>query len=496
MHTRSRPPRFVAVLLVLLLAPGAALAKPIDAKAVDAVVQEALKTWQVPGAAVAIVHGDDVYLQGYGVREQGSDSRVTPDTIFAIGSCTKAFTTTALAILADDGKLSWDDPVRKHVAFFRLKDPLADRDVTLRDLVCHRTGMSRHDLLWYRAPWDLEETVRRIGFVEPTHSFRSTYEYNNVMYIAAGLAVTSAAKVPWNEFVQRRIFDPLGMNAVFTSLAAQKVPDHASPHLRAGADKVQVIPWYNDDNQVRASGSIKASARDMSQWVRLQLGGGAVNGKRIVSEAGLKETHTPQIVRPLAPALARAMESTQGSYGLGWTLMDYRGRFLVEHGGSVDGFRAQTTLVPKASVAVVVLCNLGLSDFPITVSRGVLDQVLGLESKDWNAILRKTGPAAPTRLPKRQPGTKPSRELDAYAGAFEHPGYGRLTVARKGEALALAWSSFKLALEHHHYDTFATRTEDPRERTRVGGQPVVFRLGADGEVTGLRFLGQEFNKKQ
>src|SRR6266536_3608366 len=225
-------PLLVSLLLVfLLVVPAGAREPAADAAAIDAVVNQALQRWHVPGCAVAIVKGERiVYLKGYGVKELGKADRVTPDTLFGIGSCTKAVTATAIALLVEEKKMGWDDPVRKHVPFFRLSDPLADRDVTLRDLLCHRSGLSRHEYLWYRAPWSLEETVRRIGHVEPTHSFRSRYEYNNIAYITLGLAIGSASGMPWNEFVQKRLFTPLGMTGVgFSRSAALKAPDHASP---------------------------------------------------------------------------------------------------------------------------------------------------------------------------------------------------------------------------------------------------------------------------
>jgi len=284
-------------LLGALALPAAAPAQAVDAAAVDRVVQDALKAWEVPGAAVAIVRDDKVvYLKGHGVRELGGKP-VTPDTVFAIASLTKAFTTTAMAMLVDEGKMKWDDPVRKHVPFFRLADPLADQGVTLRDLVCHRTGVGRHDLLWLKAPWTLEDTVRRVAFVPPTFAFRSAYEYNNIMYIAAGLAVAKAAASPWQDVVRRRIFEPLGMTgAVFTRSEVRKTPDHASPHRRDKDGKLRTIEWYDDDHQVRASGSIKASARDLARWVRFQLGDGTFEGKRLLSARGLAETHMPQTV--------------------------------------------------------------------------------------------------------------------------------------------------------------------------------------------------------
>src|SRR5712692_3088429 len=297
---------------------------------IDALMQEALQTWQVPGASVAVVQGDEViYLKGFGVREQGRDEPVTPETLFAIGSTTKAVTTTAMAMLVDDGKIGWDDPVRKHLPFFRLADPLADENVTLRDLVCHRTGLSRHDMLWYGSPWGREEIVRRIAQVKLDKSFRSTYQYQNIMYLAAGLAVGAASNSTWEEFVQERILDPLGMTgANFSTTVAEKAPDHATPH-RKKEETIEGIPWRNLDN-VAPAGSINAGVRDMSRWVRFQLGGGTFEGKPLLSAANLAETHTPQMVMRMDDNQKFLLpETTQVSYGLGWAISDYRGQLLI-----------------------------------------------------------------------------------------------------------------------------------------------------------------------
>ncbi|HKB41699.1 MAG TPA: serine hydrolase, partial [Gemmataceae bacterium] len=412
--------------------------------------------------------------------------------------CTKAMTATAIALLVDEHKMSWDDSVRKHVPFFRLSDPLADRDVTLRDLLCHRTGLSRHEYLWYRAPWSLEQTVRRVGHVELTHSFRSRYEYNNIAYITLGLAIGSASEMPWNEFVQKRLFTPLGMTGVvFSRSAALKAPDHASAHALSATGKVEVIPWYDDDKQVRASGSVKAGVRDLSRWLRFQLNDGEWEGKQLVSRAALLETRRPQIVTPILEPLETEVDTTQSSYGLGWRIHDYRGHLLVLHGGSVDGFRSRITLVPKEKLGVVVLANLAVSEMPASLSSSLVDLMLGLKKKDWNRIgneLHKKEEASEKNRVKawratRQPGTKPSRELQAYTGAYEHRGYGTATVSLEGDALLLAWSSWRLKLEHFHYDTFATPPPG-----RLGNQPATFTLGPDGTPSRLRFLGQEFRR--
>jgi CubicO group peptidase (beta-lactamase class C family) len=495
-------------LLPLALSPAVppALAdKEPDLADLDAVVAEALRSWQCPGMAVAVVRGDEVvYLKGHGVREKGRRDPVTPDTVFGIGSLTKAFTATALAQLVDDGKANWDDPVRKHVPFFRLSDPLADRDVTLRDLLCHRTGLPRRDLLWYRAPWSLEDTVRRVAHVEPARPFRSGYGYNNVCYIAAGFALTSASGQPWNELVQKRLLDPLEMkNAVFTRSQALKAADHASPHHPFADGEVRVIPWYDDDKQVRASGSLKMGVRDLANWLRFQLNDGVYNGKRLVSSKGLAETHTPQIpIRADHDATERDRAATTGatqmSYGLGWRILDYRGHPLLEHGGAVDGFRARLILLPKDRLGVVLLANLEQTEAATATGNAILDHLLKLSKKDWHAHYHQRVQEAEEErkaevkrfAASRRTGTRPSLELEEYVGIYEDAVYGAMQIAKEADGLTLSWSGFRTPLKHFHLDTFAVQQEHDSL-----GDAVTFALDADGKAATLQALGRTFKRK-
>jgi CubicO group peptidase (beta-lactamase class C family) len=467
--------------------------------AIRSILRDACKSWHAPGIAAAVVRDDKiVYVGGVGERELGRDSCVTEDTLFAVGSCTKAFTATALAILVEEGKADWDDPVRKHLPWFRLDDPLADRDVRLCDLLCHRIGLARHDLLWYRAPWSIEESVRRMAFLQRSTSFRSTYEYNNLAYLAAGLAIEAIAKQPWQTFVSERLFKPLKMSdAVFSSGEARKKPNHASPHGRDDADKITLLPWY-DENQIRASGSIKASVRDLSQWLRFQLAHGKLDGKQVASAAALEETHTPRIPVPLTAA-DREAGATQVSYALGWRIGDYRGHAVHEHSGAVDGFRARIILVPRKNLGLVLLTN--LEDMAVVNAAGnhLLDHLLGLEKKDWNDFFdkeqKKARSAAKERLDKllkSQVRRTKATDLDLYVGTYCEPAYGTLTIARKDGSLWLKWSSFEFPLTHFHYDTFRTPQKDRRLPDSLLSQLVVFEMNEDAEMAVLRFLGRQF----
>jgi CubicO group peptidase (beta-lactamase class C family) len=480
-------------LAVLLLAWPASPARALDPAGLDLVLKDALKTFQVPGLAVAIVKNDEVfYRKGVGVRDVRAADAMTPDTVFGIGSLTKAFASASVGILVDEGKADWDDPVRKHLPWFRLADPLADRDVTLRDLLCHRTGLGRHENLWYRAPWSVEESVRRLAYLEPDFSFRSTYRYNNLCYLAAGLAVAATAKMPWHEFVQKRIFEPLDMkNAVFTPSAARKLPDHATPHRRVEG-RLEAIPWYNDDNQIRASGSIKTSVRELTKWLRLQLNGGVCDGKRALSARSLAETHSPQVVIPASADPSRLPDVTQVSYGLGWRVYDYRGHALLEHGGAMDGFRARILLLPRDRVGLVLLTN--VEELPVLQAAGntLMDRLLGLPKKEWfdHYAGRRDAPA-PRSLPARRPNTRPSHELAAYAGTYQNLAYGTLRITLLDGALQLHWSSYQVPLQHFHFDTFVSRHPE-----RLANELATFALRPDGTVGSVQFLGRTFKRTE
>lgn len=490
---------FFSLLIVCAVAT-AALAQKWDTPGIDAAMNDAMKFWQTPGAAIVVVKDDQViFIKGYGVRDVKTKEAVTPDTVFAIGSTTKAFVTGAMAMLVDDGKMSWDDPVRKHVGYFRLGDPLANEAVTMRDIVTHRTGLTRHDLLWYASPWSREEIIRKIGFVPLSYGFRTTFQYQNIMFLTAGVAVGNTAGSSWEEFTQRRIFDPLGMkSASFSTSVAEKAADHATPHQKRGAT-IDTMPWRNIDN-VGPAGSINASVRDLSNWIRLHLNEGEVDGRRLISAENVREMHMPQMVirnEGRWQLFFPPSETSQLSYGLGWFINDYRGHKLVMHGGTIDGFRASIVLVPKSKLGVAVLANLNGTQMPEAVCYNVVDLLLGLEKKDWNGYISQrakemdieTGKAFLKQIGARKKDTKPSRELAAYAGTYEDAAYGKAEITVADDKLKLNWSSFSAVLDHFHFDTFTAKEE------RLLTEQIQFSLGTDGEVSGMTIFGMNFKKK-
>lgn len=471
-------------------------AQTVNEAALDKIVEGARGAWSAPGIAVAIVKNDQVvYLKAFGVKQLGKPDPVTPDTRMAIGSTTKAFTATAIAILVDDKKMDWDDPVRKHLPDFRLADPLADQSVTLRDLVTHRTGLVRHDVLWYGTPLTRAELLHRIGFVPLSKPFRAAYNYQNIMFLAAGEAVGRASGKTWENFITERIFVPAGMtNSDLSINDALRAADKAMPHAKNPEGVIRQIPWRNIDN-IAPAGSINSSARDMARWLTLQMNGGLIGGKRIVSEKELKETHSPQMtIREDTQTRELNPDTNMANYGLGWRLQDYRGTFMISHGGAIDGFRAQAAFLPKEKWGLVILTNLGGNNLPEALRFALFDQLLGLPPKDWNKLYldatRKQEDEQKQRradrLAKRFKDAKPSRDLPAYAGKFENPGYGAVEIAAENGNLRLAWLNQRFVLDHFQFDTFETRAPTPGE--------IVFRLDGKGDIVSLNYLEQEFKR--
>ncbi len=452
-----------------------------------------MRAWQVPGAAIVIVKDDEViYLQGHGLREIDKGDRVTPGTLFPLASCTKGFTTAALAMLVDEGKLGWDDPVRKHLPWFHLSDPLADRDVMIRDLATHRTGLAGHPYLWYRAPWSPKEAVEKAGLLPLDKPFRSAFQYQSTMFTAAGLAIESASGMPWEQFIKKRIFDPLGMSsAVCSGTEAKASPNRATGYRLDAKGVLAPVPFYIH-NAPDAAGTIHASARDLSNWLRFQLNEGVLGDKRRVSAKQLCETHTPQIPIRLQGAEAEIHCFTNLiSYGLAWVIQDYRGVKLVSHGGVIVGYRVHLTLVPEKKIGIAILNNRDGTQMNLALSNTLLDRLLGLPPKNWHTHIRaalereeeQAEQAERKRRAKLPRDTKSSLELAAYSGTYEHPAYGKAIVRLDSGRLIWEWANFSGPLIHSHLDVFTLEDEE------MNNPRVAFEIGADAKVASFTMTG-------
>ena len=434
----------------------------------DEFVQSAMKSWGVPGLAMAIVKdGKVVMAKGYGLRNIQANSPVTADTIFAIGSSTKAFTTMAMGILVEEGKLAWDEPVTKYLPKFALKDEVAGKRMTPRDLVTHRSGLPRHDLMWYNAKLSRPELVARLPYLEPNEDFREKFQYQNLMFLTAGHLSAEVAGTSWEDVIRTRILDPIGMkNSNFAVSESQKGSDFATPYTLK--DKTALDIPFRAIDTMGPAGSINSSVNDMSKWLQLNLGGGAIGGKRIVAARQVQDMHQPQMVIQTFPGLSEDPEIQQPSYGLGWIIESYRGKKRVHHGGNIDGFSTQVSLLPADGIGVVVLTNLNATPLPDILARHASDRLLGLEPIDWNGRSlkrREVGEKASAIAKKaageeRKTGTKPAHTLDEYAGEYVHPAYGSVTVMRSGEGLTARFHDLPMRLNHWHYETFRADVEE------------------------------------
>lgn len=480
--------RFMMLVLLLLMAVQIVLAQQAPAADFDEYVNKAIKDWGVPGVAIAIVKDDRIVLaKGFGVRELNKPELVDEHTLFAIGSSSKAFTAASIAMLVDDGKLKWDDPATKYLPGFQLFDPYSTRELSVSDLLSHRSGLARGDLLWYASKYDRNEILRRVRYLKPSWSIRSRFGYQNIMFLAAGQIIPSITGKTWDEFIRDRIFTPLGMkstNASIKSLTAST--NVASPHSKLN-DKLQVVAWRNIDN-IAPAGSINSNVADMAQWLRLQLGGGVYQNQRLLSTAAIKEMHSPQTIIRLEGTQATLYpEAHFLSYGLGWFLSDYRGRKLVEHGGAIDGMRAEVAMIPEEKLGVVILTNLHGTILPQALMFRIFDSYLGAPQRDWSADMLKVtkgledqAKAAEKKTElERVKGTAPSLPLEKYAGTFQSEMYGESKITFENAKLVVRFGpNFTGDLEHWNYDTFRVTWRDPME----GKGFVNFRLNTQGRV--------------
>jgi CubicO group peptidase (beta-lactamase class C family) len=454
-------------------------------------VKATMPDWHVPGLALAVVKdGKVVMAEGFGVRDVKSNTPVTADTLFAIGSSTKAFTAALMGIAVDEGKIKWDEPVRTYLPDFKLEDLFATEHMTPTDLLCHRSGLPRHDIMWYGSTLSRKELYDRLHYLQPSKDFRTAFQYQNLMFMTAGHLEERVLGKPWEALVKERILDPLGMKSTNLSVAdSQKAADFARPYewkdpedlppapappkpkkgekaapLPPRDGLLKEVPFRNID-AMGPAGSINSNATDMARWVRLNMEGGTLEGKTVVSKAALDEIHSPQMVirGGLLSQLLSFSEMPYMMYGMGWMIQPYRGHRLLHHGGNIDGFSAMVSFMPDDKLGVVILSNLDGNLMADSLMFEVYDRLLGLDPIDWNgryrlkmAQLKEAARQGEQKeeAAQRKPGTKPSHALADYAGEFDHPAYGTLTVAQGKDGLTASLHGLSSPLEHFHYDIF------------------------------------------
>jgi CubicO group peptidase (beta-lactamase class C family) len=496
----------LAVLLALL--PGVLPAQQDQLQGFDDYVRAALKLTGTPGVAIAVVKDDSiVFARGYGFRQMGKPGAVDERTVFAIGSETKAFTAAALAMLVDEGLIGWDDPAARHLKGFQLADPLASRELTVRDMLSHRSGLPGGDELWYGSASSRDDVLYRVRFLVPAWSFRSRFQYQNVMFIGAGEIIPAVAGKSWDAFVAERIFRPLGMTSSSTSVTAlEGLPNLATPHERIGG-KMRVVPYRNIDNAGPA-GSINSNVLDMAQWLRLQLGAGRLGTTELIKPARFDEMHTPQtIVQRSETEAIRYADSHFLAYGLGWYLFDYHDRRVSEHAGGIDGMTADLMLVPEEKLGVVVLTNAGHNSLPWALAYRVLDAFLGRKPIDrvalfYNAFQKldaQEDSVARLEAAGRRRGTHPTLPLDRYTGVYTDSLHesARVSLEDRKLLLRIGKTVTPWSLEHWHGDLFRGSSLDPAYVAYFGSRWVTFGLGPKGVPTVVEIQGLgRFERKQ
>jgi len=491
--------RFLAygVACWLLFGPGAARGADRFA-GMDPYIREAMQKWEIPGLAIAVVKdGELVLVRGYGICELGKDRKVTKDTVFPIASCTKSFTAACVAMLVEEGKLGWDDPVAKHLPGFELSDPYLTKHVTLRDMLCHRIGLPWAELL----SGDSREVLRRIKYIEPIADFRTRFTYSNAMYVVAGEVVAHASGQPWEQFVAERIFKPLHM--VSTTVSVTDVE----------ADRLALRHWNSDEgivarplarDPVRADGGIHSTVVDLAQWVKLQLAEGQSEGRRLLSEKTVREMHALQFSSPVTAQPRNIYTARFYGTGLGWQVLDYRGRKVIRHGG---GWGAWVAMIPEEKLGVIILSNLDLNGLVGMLMYDVFDTYLvgpelAWDRCKWKIWLQIEGPGyayrprdeAKAQLEKiRIKNTKPSLPLEQYAGRYESKLYGPFVVRHDGGRLFVTFGEFTTELSHWQHEAFYVRAP-----TRLTFDWLLtFGHSRDGKVDGviLKHVGWDKDEK-
>ncbi len=492
---RARPltrPLLSFLLTAAAIAPVLASDAAVDRKlkGFDAYMQTIVKDWNVPGIGVGIVVKDTlVFARGYGYRDYGRKLPFTPQTVVPIASNTKLFTAIAAGFLVDDGRLDWDKPVRQFVPGIQFYSDGLNATVTLRDMLSHRTGITRHDSIWYKSDFTRQELFERLKFLEPSQPMRQIFLYNNMMYAGAGRIVEILSGESWEDCLREHLLAPLGMTAtVFTIDDLLKQPDHGVPFTeRRDSFELYEIPYYREAQGVAPAGAIDSNLQDMSKWLIALMNDGKVGGKPVIPADILKATLAPAIALPNTALESRGFgELLNPFYGMGRFTASYRGHLLTYHGGDINGFHSQVSSMPNDGYGVIVLV-IGDHCAPIynAVSYNVYERLLGLDLTPWSErglAIRLKGKEADKQARgraggERVTGTKPAHPLEDYAGEYVNPAYGVLTIAPRDGALQFDFHTIRLPLAHFHYERFDTPDDE-----QDGKWSVNFSTNPQGEV--------------
>ena len=494
--------RQLAFAVAILGSAWTAAAQPARAPAaslrgLDQYITATMPDWGVPGVAVAVVKDDRiVYSRGFGVRRLDDTSRVTPETMFAIGSITKSFAAAALGILVDEGRIGWRDPVVSRLPGFAMATPEATAGTTIEDLLSHRTGLPGENVVFWGSDVGRAEVVRRIRFLPLAYPPRTTFEYQNLAFVTAGEIVPAITGTSWDDFVAERVFRPLGMSRSTTRVSeVSKFGNVATAHAPRNG-KVAPISLLNLDNAGPA-GSIVSSSLDMARYARLQLQRGTLEGTRILTDSTVRQLHAGRTIVPVQSGIGLAFPDAHLiQYGLGWFIQDYHDHLIVTHGGQTDGMHANLLLAPELGLGIVVLTNAVMFGYPIALSYRILDGFLGRPARDWSRELKsrlapfnEAPPAPPAAVAGRRPAIPPSGLVGRYRDDY----LGEAVVSAEGQQLSLAMLGRKVALSHWRDEQYAVHWPDQLLQGAVG--TATFEPGSAGTAERLR-LGRWSLRRQ
>jgi len=466
---------------------------------IDTLFNKILKDQQVAGFAVAVVKGDQViYSKGFGYRDVESKKPVTPNTLFAIGSSTKSFTSALIGLQQKEGNLSFDGIATSYLPQLKFYNDNMNNQITVRDMMCHRTGLSRYDLSWFVFNTSNRDSIiQRVRYMEPTAPVRSKWQYNNFMFLAQGMIVEKLTGKTWEQNIKEKFFNPLEMSRSNTNIFEfEKDNDASLPYSINDKGTIEKIDYYNIDGMGPA-GSINSSVNDMTHWLKVWINGGTYKGQEILPASYIREAASSQMV--ISGGLPEADKDIYlSNYGFGWMISSYRGHYMVEHGGNINGFSASVSFFPTDKIGIVVLTNQNTSNVPKIVYSSIADRLLELKNIDWNGRARKAkaeakereNAAKKTAENPRVLNTKPSHPLKDYDGLFDNPAYGLINVSFKNDSLFATMGKEKILLRHYHYDVFSISGIDKKGKIDTAESNLRFNFisGQDGKIEGIGLL--------
>lgn len=480
-------------LLLLVNSPALFAQKPTDKRlaGLDTFVNKVLKDWHSAGVGIAVVEKNKiVYAGGFGYRDYENKLPVTENTQFAIGSCTKAFTSSVIGMAVKDNKLDIDKPVTNYLPELKFSKEYLTTHVTTRDMMCHRTGLPRHDLAWYGSSTSRDSLLYAIRYFEPSAELRQIWQYNNFMFLAQGVLAQKIYGKSWEALIKEKIFEPLQMKNSNLSITDLEKMNDRSFGYREKKDSVKKMKYANID-AMGPAGSINSSPKEMAHWVITWINGGKFNDKEVIPASHVQQAMGAQMVISSATPTKENPDVHFANYGFGWFMASYRSHYRVEHGGNIDGFSASTCFFPSDSIGIVVLSNQNGSPIPGILRNFIADRMLGLPYRNWNQQRLNDAAKAKEAAKKKmssdsanqKQGTKPSHALNEYEGVYKNDGYGKIVVSTKDNQLQADYGLLNFRFKHYHYDIFnAYPTNEGMDADEEDPTKIDFKTGIKGDI--------------